>query len=96
MARFRVPLVGLAAGALVAAVAFTPRLAAETTPAAPVTFSKHVAPIFQAKCQECHQPNSIAPMPLLNYADAKKFASAIKTKVAERTMPARSSRPSVW
>ena len=26
----------------------------------PVTFAKDVAPIFQAKCQECHQPNSIA------------------------------------
>ena len=35
----------------------------------PVTFSKDVAPIFQEKCQVCHQPNSIAPMPLLTYAD---------------------------
>ena len=30
-----------------------------------VTFSKDVAPIFQKKCQECHQPNSIAPMSLI-------------------------------
>jgi hypothetical protein len=52
-----------------------------------VTFSKDVAPIFQQKCQVCHQPNSIAPMALMNYADAKKFASAIKTKVAARVMP---------
>ncbi len=29
-----------------------------------VTFSKDVAPIFQAKCQSCHQPDSIAPMSL--------------------------------
>jgi hypothetical protein len=54
---------------------------------AAVTFTKHVAPILQTKCQVCHQPDSIAPMPLITYADAKKFASAIKTKVAERTMP---------
>jgi hypothetical protein len=53
----------------------------------PVTFSKDVAPIFQEKCQVCHQPNSIAPMPLLSYADAKKFASAIKAKVEARVMP---------
>jgi len=52
-----------------------------------VTFSKDVAPIFQQKCQVCHQPNSIAPMTLVNYADAKRFASAIKTKVAARVMP---------
>jgi len=32
-----------------------------------VTFSKDVAPIFQAKCQECHQRNSIAPMSLVTY-----------------------------
>jgi len=51
------------------------------------TFSRDVAPIFQGKCQVCHQPNSIAPMPLLNYADAKKFASAIKSKVEARVMP---------
>ena len=52
-----------------------------------MTFSKDVAPIFQQKCQVCHQPNSIAPMALVNYADAKRYASAIKTKVAARVMP---------
>ena len=54
---------------------------------APVTFTNDVAPIFQQKCQVCHQPNSIAPMPLVTYADAKQFASAIKAKVAARVMP---------
>ena len=39
-----------------------PAAAAETP-----TFSKDVAPILQAKCQECHQPNSIAPMSLVTY-----------------------------
>ena len=33
----------------------------------PVTFSKDVAPIFQAKCQSCHEPGSIAPMSLMTY-----------------------------
>jgi hypothetical protein len=52
-----------------------------------VTYSKDIAPIFQRKCQECHQPNSIAPMALTSYADAKQFASAIKTRVETRVMP---------
>ncbi len=52
-----------------------------------VTFAKHVAPIFQAKCQVCHQPGSIAPMSLLTYEDAKKYARRIKTKVSARVMP---------
>ena len=51
------------------------------------TFTKDVAPILQQKCQVCHQPNSIAPMSLLTYEDAKKFARAIKTKVGARVMP---------
>jgi len=52
-----------------------------------VTFTKHVAPILQQKCQECHQPGSIAPMSLITYEDARKYARRIKTKVAARLMP---------
>ena len=39
-----------------------------------VTFSKDIAPIFQAKCQECHQPNSIAPMSLITFEEARPWA----------------------
>jgi mono/diheme cytochrome c family protein len=52
-----------------------------------VTFSKDVAPIFQSKCQECHQPNSIAPMSLITYQDARPWARSIKERVATRQMP---------
>jgi hypothetical protein len=62
-----------------------PGMAADT--AQPVTFSKDVAPIFQAKCQECHQPNSIAPMSLLTYQQARPWAVSIKERVASRQMP---------
>lgn len=54
---------------------------------APVTFTKDVAPILQAKCQECHQPGSIAPMSLITYEDARKYARRIKQRVAARVMP---------
>ena len=63
-----------------------PVLAADT-PSKPVTFSKDVAPIFQAKCQECHQPNSIGPMSLITYQEARPWARAIKERVATRQMP---------
>jgi mono/diheme cytochrome c family protein len=52
-----------------------------------VTFSKDIAPIFQAKCQDCHQPNSIAPMSLITYQDARPWARSIKDRVAARQMP---------
>src|SRR5260370_7704017 len=52
-----------------------------------VTFAKDVAPILQQKCQECHQPNSIAPMSLINYQEVRPWARAIKDRVAARQMP---------
>ena len=56
-------------------------------PEDPVTFSRDVAPIFQQQCQECHQPNSVAPMSLLTYHDARPWARRIKQQVATRVMP---------
>src|SRR5438094_3449330 len=63
--------------------------------AKPVTFSKDVAPIFQAKCQECHQPGSIAPMSLITFQDARPWARSIKERVATRQMPPWHIDPSV-
>jgi hypothetical protein len=53
----------------------------------PVTFSKDVAPILQAKCQSCHEPGSIAPMSLISYKDARPWAKSIRQRVATRQMP---------
>jgi hypothetical protein len=55
--------------------------------AKPVTFSKDIAPILQAKCQECHQPNSIAPMSLITYEEARPWARSIRERVSTRQMP---------
>ncbi|MEZ5284131.1 MAG: cytochrome c [Vicinamibacterales bacterium] len=51
------------------------------------TFAKDVAPIFQAKCQSCHQPNSIAPMSLISYKESRPWARSIKDRVMRRQMP---------
>ncbi len=56
-------------------------------PKAPVTYAKDIAPIFQQKCQECHQPGSIAPMSLLSYDDAKAKVDEIRARVSQRLMP---------
>jgi len=55
--------------------------------ASPVTYTRNVAPIIPQKCQVCHQPESIGPMSLLTYDDAKQNAQAIKNRVAKRLMP---------
>ncbi|HLG98007.1 MAG TPA: cytochrome c [Bryobacteraceae bacterium] len=76
--------------ALTAQIAITQQAAAapnNTQSQELVTFSKDIAPIFQAKCQECHQPNSIAPMSLITYNDARPWARSIKERVVTRQMP---------
>jgi len=52
-----------------------------------VTFSKDVAPIFQDKCQQCHEPGSIAPMSLRTYQESRPWAKSIKDRVSQRQMP---------
>jgi hypothetical protein len=74
--------VGTAVGTILVAAAGTARAADRT-----VTFSKDVAPIFQAKCQSCHEPGSIAPMSLMTYREARPWARSIRARVAARQMP---------
>ena len=51
------------------------------------TFAKDVAPIFYAKCVECHRPTMFAPMSLIAFDDARPWARSIRNRVATRTMP---------
>jgi hypothetical protein len=55
--------------------------------AAEPTFSKEVARIFQAKCDECHHPGTAAPMSLESYAEARPWAKSIRERVVTRGMP---------
>jgi hypothetical protein len=52
-----------------------------------VTFTKEVAPILQRSCQNCHRPDSMAPMSFLTYEDVRPWARSIKQKVTAREMP---------
>jgi len=76
---------GLVAGLIGMGVAFA--LAAPAAAAETPTFSKDVAPILQAKCQACHQPNSIAPMSLMTFQEARPWARSMKERVSSRQMP---------
>src|SRR5580704_17404623 len=54
-----------------------------TTP----TFTRDVAPIFQQKCESCHRADSMAPMSLVTYEEARPWAKAIAARVGSRQMP---------
>jgi hypothetical protein len=79
----------LAVGPLVVGVLLLlPGVATSAEPASKnPTFSKDVAPILQDKCQSCHEPGSIAPMPLITYQDARPWARSIRDRISRRQMP---------
>jgi hypothetical protein len=55
--------------------------------AAAPTFTRDVAPIFFERCVQCHRPNHIAPMSLIDYKTARPWAKAIREAVIARRMP---------
>src|SRR5262245_35245788 len=60
--------------------------AGQTTRPAP-TFTRDVAPIFQEKCEACHRSDSIGPMSLVTYEDARPWVRSIAARVGARQMP---------
>src|SRR5438128_2622584 len=62
-------------------------IAALAAPNPQVTFNKDVLPILQKNCQGCHRPGEVAPMSLVNYAEARPYAKAIKAAVVTQKMP---------
>jgi hypothetical protein len=77
---------GIAAVALVAMPAMAAIASAQGANDA-VTFSKDVLPILQNRCQTCHRPNEIGPMPLLTYAQVRPYAKAIERATQQHKMP---------
>src|SRR5262245_28709363 len=76
----------LALAGVAAAVSLSPGDVSGQAPAAAprVTFTKDIAPILQRSCQNCHRPDSLAPMSLLTYEEVRPYAAAIKRRTALR------------
>lgn len=53
----------------------------------PPSFYRDILPLLQARCQECHRPGEVAPMPLLTYAQVRPWAKSIRSAVLTKTMP---------
>src|SRR5215471_13325082 len=71
-----------------AATAVAPVLAIAADVGRPApTFAKDVAPILQAKCQECHRKGTAAPMSLVTYEQTRPWAKSIRYRVVTRNMP---------
>ena len=67
--------------AIVLLIAFGVAASAQTT------YTRDVARIMQAKCQQCHRPNDVAPFALMTYDDVVTYADDIKKSLNDKTMP---------
>jgi Copper type II ascorbate-dependent monooxygenase, C-terminal domain len=63
-----------------------PAAPAQTSKPAP-TYTKDVAPILQAKCQNCHRRHQVGPFGLETYEQARKRSGDIAAVTGERSMP---------
>lgn len=45
-----------------------------------VTYAKHIAPVLQRSCQNCHRPDGAGPMPLTTYEEVRPWARSIKAR----------------
>jgi peroxiredoxin/mono/diheme cytochrome c family protein len=54
---------------------------------AEVTYAKHIAPIFQDHCVECHRPGQIGPFSLQSHEEAVGWAEMIEEVVRDGRMP---------
>jgi peroxiredoxin len=52
-----------------------------------ITWTQHVSRIFQQRCQECHRPGQVGPMPLLTFEDALSWSGMIREVIEEKRMP---------
>ncbi|MBL8207907.1 MAG: hypothetical protein JNM09_26980 [Blastocatellia bacterium] len=77
----------LLAVVIAAGVFLSQQISSANGPTKAVTFSKDVAPIFNAKCAECHRPGEGAPFSTLTYKDVRPWARSIREKVTQKTMP---------
>ncbi len=59
-----------------------------------VTYYRDVTPIVQAKCQNCHRPNAVAPFTLTSLKDMQRWSAVVEEVLLDRRMPPWHAAPS--
>lgn len=62
-------------------------------PTGELTYYKHVAPILNARCVECHREGEIGPFPLVRYEDLEGWGATIAESVRAKRMPPWNANP---
>ncbi len=58
-----------------------------------ITYAKHIAPIFNRRCVECHRDGEIAPFPLSDYSDVEGWGDTIAEVIRDGRMPPWNANP---
>ena len=62
-------------------------------PTGEITYTKHIAPIFNARCVSCHREQEVAPFTLTSYQDIQGWEETILEVIADNRMPPWSANP---
>ncbi len=52
-----------------------------------VTYTKHIAPLLNKNCLECHRPGQVAPFSLTSYDEVVGWADSVREVVEDNRMP---------
>ena len=63
------------------------RTGANGTGLGEITYTRHIAPLLEANCVECHRQGGIAPFSLEGYDNAKRWHRMVTFMTGERLMP---------
>lgn len=59
----------------------------ESAPTGEITFTKHISPILNQHCRECHRSGEVAPFELTCYEDVLGWEDTILEVIADNRMP---------
>ena len=65
----------------------------KTQPVGEITYTKHIAAIFNSRCVSCHREQEIAPFTLTSYDDVLGWEDTILEVIADNRMPPWSANP---
>ncbi|MFN9717941.1 MAG: redoxin domain-containing protein, partial [Planctomycetota bacterium] len=65
----------------------------QVEPRGDVTYSRHIATIFNRRCVECHRAGEIAPFPLTSYKETIGWEAMIAEVIDEGRMPPWNANP---
>ncbi len=82
----RIPTVGGPPTIALAFALLLPNAASAAASTAP-TYSRDIAPLFQAKCVECHRTQGLAPFNLESYEQVRAWSKSIRKEVHAGRMP---------